>query len=574
MEETLKKTIRNELSVVVIKEPLAKRIYKEQNLLQENYDEEQCIAENTKLNNKKQVPLLTIFESHNLPYKECNVILERLDLSVLKQKLDAKYTNEVTTVNTNILPISSISATVITETSGDEINLEKLPVYKQINKDGSNRNNDLYEFNEPDFENMENVSGKLNKKRKVKGSKHLLQANKKKRKPNKDIVKKSKMYTYDAAVREILQKIMKKVNKNKENENAIPIQKEPLHVHNTNTIIQLQSNLSDVEDTNDHDDHHEAEVDILVDENKASENDAQNNSGIVCYFYSPLKAKKKIHIISDITLDNTENTFFDINLEPDANSTVLIDRKCYPWRFNEHFKRNPHYLSIKKTALPCLQQDLIIDYIQVKKIEEHFAKVSKKFENCVNKSVLLGDSELYDVSNKENIPHSGLFDADNFFGQTKSLQDNLLNRQKRNILGPRLQNEDNIMSQKNMSKTNTNTVDIRTLFNQQLLQSSNVEKSNENLSTSSQNPLKESVNNNFDPKLFEDEEEPNINFDENSKIYIPKIRKKKLYDNLEESNQDKYKKEMKTVEDAKLEQWAAKFNSLCRDIEKYKLEIE
>ncbi|XP_018574357.1 uncharacterized protein LOC108913310 [Anoplophora glabripennis] len=545
MEETKQNPIIKELAVILTKKPLVVQRYKHQEQLQHKND---CM-ELIQSNNKKQNASYGKKKRQNVN-KKCKIILEKLPLNTLNQVQDGVHKNELVAVNKNVNSVV-------------EGNRGKHLVYEHVTDDKLKDNDDLYEFDEADSENRDEDKAKRNKKKKVKSSKQASKKNTKKYKTTKSKI----CNTYDAAVQEILQKVMKRVNNGKLNKNPPPIQNE----HHMHCPIQQNGSPEYVDDVGHYNDDDIGENALGGNkENEAFyEHNAQNNnSKEVCLLHSPKKTNKNIQVLSDITLDQSDDWFLDEHLQPNANSTVLLNRVCSPpWRFNEHLKRNPHYLSIKKTALPCLQQDMIIDYAQLEKIEEHFAQIPKRPKKCVNKSSPIKDSGLFhDTANKENIPHLSFFDSENSIVQRpKSLQEN---KQNRNILGPKTLNANNIPNDINVQRNNT--VEIPAVTE---IPISNTEKLGRNFYTS-QNLLKEPVNKNFGVKLFEDEE-PVINFDENTKIYISKNRKKKkLYDNNEVSTQDKHKREMTRKEEAELEQWATKFNSLCEDIDNYRLEIE
>ncbi|KAJ8914812.1 hypothetical protein NQ315_014557 [Exocentrus adspersus] len=234
-------------------------------------------------------------------------------------------------------------------------------------------------------------------------------------------------------------------------------------------------------------------------------------------------SSKKIHVISDINLDTSDSSLsydFDF-LVPDANSTVLQTqdkvKNGNPWRFTEYLRRNPYYLHIKNGGLPSLQQDLIIDYTQLQRLTKYFRN-TKRLDHRPNKfssAKELGSS--CERNKEESVIQSSIFDIDDFIpDHTKAKENNIVNKQTVNHRGAVLQDVTN----------NCNIYAPRIYKKRKLLTS------------------------------------------DNGGLVCDKLRKESAKSN------HKLRKESNSTEDRELEQWAAKFNSMCQDIENHKLEIE
>jgi hypothetical protein len=156
----------------------------------------------------------------------------------------------------------------------------------------------------------------------------------------------------------------------------------------------------------------------------------------------------KINIISNIQLQQNSElnvsvataTFFK-RTRPNANSTML-QNGLTPWRFSEmNVKRNPHFLTLKESSLPCINQDMVLDHSIVDQFENSFktetkrSTVKKAKMSTPKRATVITDYFESDVENKENSQVS-LFDADQLSPiKSRSKLNSKVDSVKRRILG-------------------------------------------------------------------------------------------------------------------------------------------
>ncbi|XP_044264375.1 uncharacterized protein LOC123011130 [Tribolium madens] len=326
--------------------------------------------------------------------------------------------------------------------------------------------------------------------------------------------------------------------------------------------------------------------------------------------------KPKIKILSNIQLKPP----VELNLSlvspglfregrPDANST-MVNNLLTPWRFNDvNVHRNPHFITLKKSSLPSINQEMVLDHTIVDKFQEFEHTPRKKFQESRRTPVQKTLTEYFcpNNENKENvnITQSSLFDSDQLSPlKNRTTFCEKVHPVKRKILGERNENviESRVIStpiklakRSNLNETNFGFTSVDDESIEEILPKKNADqnpfrfsmcendkkymrkrkvKIMEKLPSSDDESEEYDLSDNEsrsggEIRLFEDcEPTQNLLELQDEKTAA---RKKKAVDNK------KYRKRkdmMTKEEEQEYENWASAFNSMCEQIEEFPLEIE
>ncbi|KAG5880489.1 hypothetical protein JTB14_035200 [Gonioctena quinquepunctata] len=321
---------------------------------------------------------------------------------------------------------------------------------------------------------------------------------------------------------------------------------------------------------------------------------------------------------------HSPRTFFT-HRRPNANSTMIGTSTESPWRLSLAGKRNRHFLVVKNNSLPSLHQDMVIDHSMIEDVEERNKSKYLEIETSRPKSPVQtsileyveGHSELHINPNQENIRRSSLFDYDEF----------VVPRPKRTILGVLQENELASPRKRQITSTPSNAIqrqivppDISAIGDENTLYGFDRtdDECRENQKPDIGKPFRVNVrdirryknilgtenvaelpvteksivehgetqekNNETirDVHLFEDSD-PTEGMEMTIKLpsikYERKRRRKRLLSDdcvaYEEDKPKKKKKDMMTkAELDAFEKWAQEFNSMCKEVDEYDLEIE
>ncbi|CAG9840012.1 unnamed protein product [Diabrotica balteata] len=299
-------------------------------------------------------------------------------------------------------------------------------------------------------------------------------------------------------------------------------------------------------------------------------------------------------------------------------------RKQQPWRLPGIFKRNPYLLKIKQNGLPCGQQEMVIDYEFVKRIEALSA--NKRPEPAPKPPVQTSMLDFIDSTNEhlERPLEPSLFDYEEFnIAKPRRvlgvLQQHQISTPKKNVetvlASPDLsviskpQNmpistpkwgKQPVMASPNISiidkENDQEKVHVRPLqrsYRRVMLEKKLEKKSDEDESPKNkddqglENALPSILDNSYeeipdaDIHLFEDVEQDN-GVDFSIELPTMKYQRKKRnkqecdgFDAEEEKIAKKKKKNMMTKsEEAEFNAWAAKINARFEEEDKHELTIE
>ncbi|KAJ3650209.1 hypothetical protein Zmor_021910, partial [Zophobas morio] len=336
-------------------------------------------------------------------------------------------------------------------------------------------------------------------------------------------------------------------------------------------------------------------------------------------------ASPKVQILSNIQLKPRKELNWSIaspklfkDGQPNANST-LLNNVLTPWRFNDiNIKRNPHFIAIKPSSLPYLNQEMVLDHSIVDKLNDTSKiEVENVQENRRNNTKSLLQTTLNDYlkcnnENKENEENTkvSLFDNDQF---SPIKNDKRISHKqytgKRRILG---EINENLMEQprsvQNLEEsTNLRKIDeddayfgfdsveeedeenvpvlkkddkpFRVSINlhdkkYQRKKKFNIRKKNITIESDKESSASDDSDTESDKgqlKLFEDFNDTQEQF-EQQQVKTGIVNK--LRNNKDLPNQKKRKDVRSKEEEEQAEQWAAAFNSMCEEIEQFPLEIE
>lgn len=318
------------------------------------------------------------------------------------------------------------------ETTQNESQVEKskkVPIYKQpLKEKSSKRKGDLYDF--------DSDSERQNKKRKKHDSdstsdeynrtiQNILKNIKNKSKKN---VKKT-IYTDPKKTTK-----KKKVQIKKTHNQGLQNMKLPVVLLERLPVDKLQKPKID-----------ENQEQEKIEENHDQEKIEENEGEDACFGFdlNDNCEKPRINIISNIQLRPPIELNFSVaspglfkNGKPNANSTMIN-----PWRFNEvNLTRNPHFITLKGSSLPSINQDMVLDHTLVDKFEESVITPVKADQDGRKTPVQKTLTEYFS-SNKENLHQSSLFDNDLLSPiKNKSKFGDRVSTVKRKVLGERNEN--------------------------------------------------------------------------------------------------------------------------------------
>ncbi|EFA09735.2 uncharacterized protein LOC103314302 [Tribolium castaneum] len=301
----------------------------------------------------------------------------------------------------------------------------------------------------------------------------------------------------------------------------------------------------------------------------------------------------KINILSDVQLQPP----CELNLSlaspalfkqgrPDANSTMV--NVLTPWRFNEvNIRRNPHFITLKESALPSINQEMVLDHTIVDKFHEiENTPMRKQPESRKTQKSITDYFPNNDDKENVNTTQSSLFDNDQLSPLKNRSTFERVNTVKRRILGERSEN----VCANNVS--NFGFTSIEDEGTEEALPGRNSDQKPfrfsvcendkkyvrkrkvrivEKLPSSddeSEESLSDVESRSGEVRLFEDFE-PTQEFRELQDDKT--ITKKKKIDNKKHR---KRKDEMTKEEEQEYEKWASAFNSMCEQVEEFPLEIE
>jgi hypothetical protein len=519
----------------------------------------------------------------------------------------------------------------ITKNNEKSDNTKKIPIYKQQIDDNIKNNNigDQYEF-DSDSEKQKN-----RKRRKLDDS-------------SSD--------EYNKTIQNILKNIRNKTrrrdkkvafserNKNLEEFKQIPLEKNKSNKIKTQSVVITQGKDKDNKKNKEnivYEERRNLNGCIEIPQKKPQEEHVeydQQNDDVGQLddneYFGFDENTKSSKIISNIQLQQNSElnvsvataTFFK-RTRPNANSTML-QNGLTPWRFSEmNVKRNPHFLTLKESSLPCINQDMVLDHSIVDQFENSFktetkrSTVKKAKMSTPTRATVITDYFESDVENKENSQVS-LFDADQLSPiKSRSKLNSKVDSVKRRILGEKdsnvvsstpnrsLRESRNLrqsrlpgLSSPNKPKETANNFGFDSSVDESVERSSpkknpqdkpfrlsisvndkkydrkrkfrRIEKA-ESIVDSGEDDLSDESNvesQNNQNRLFEDLDAT----EENIVKEVP-IKKKKLkwLDQNPSKEHHKKRKDVRSKEEEEeAEKWAAAFNSMCEEIQEFPLEIE
>nr|CAI5845498.1 unnamed protein product [Callosobruchus analis] len=407
----------------------------------------------------------------------------------------------------------------------------------------------------------------------------------------------------------------------------------------TNTRSMLMQDRSDVTDNFQGFNVHE--------QSSATQMAAVINNGLSCTFG---RKDTSINILSSIVLQPAQKNlekkmplhdyFLDLheNYRLDNNFGFDYDEKAdaammtqarkivrIVWRYADIINRNPHFLLIKSNALPSLNQDLVIDYALVERIEKQAASKRTKIPHAINDTVAkatyqkkiseyiecpvplekdhenaVSSSSLYDYE-EFHIPARprrvlGMLQPEQVISTPKNHAETSVPFLDVSIIEKDKENSNGASIEQDTENTLENALQIRTRrhemrkYSRQIKNNQNVVKKDEVITLqeqlSSSDTITEDKETNKDKgedgiQIF-DEDEPELLDDVSitiPKMNYPSRRRKRLKSDAsdmdDEGKPKKKKKDLMTKEEEmEFEKWASKFNEMCEEVEKYELEVD
>nr|CAH7766404.1 unnamed protein product [Callosobruchus chinensis] len=340
-----------------------------------------------------------------------------------------------------------------------------------------------------------------------------------------------------------------------------------------------------------------------------------------------------IDLHENYTLDN--NFGFDYDERADSSMMAQarkIIRKIV-WRFATVIKRNPHFLLIKSNALPCLDQELVINYALVEWIEKLAASKHTKNPLVINDTVAkvtyqkkiseyLECPVTLEKDREKVVLSSGLYDYEEFHipvrprrvlgvlqnGQVISTPKkrvetsvpfpdvSIIEKDTEMQNGPYIEEDTennppghslriraDICGMRKYSKKSKDKQDVveKVVVVTHQQQLSNSDADSDIVTTDEKQNRINDDRGEDDIQLF-DEDEPELL--ENVSITIPKMnypskrRKRLKSDASDMDDEEKPKKKKKDLmtreEEMEFEKWASKFNAMCEEVDKYELEVD
>ncbi|CAH1365320.1 unnamed protein product [Tenebrio molitor] len=295
---------------------------------------------------------------------------------------------------------------------------------------------------------------------------------------------------------------------------------------------------------------------------------------------------------------------------PNVNSTML-QNVLAPWRFSEiYVKRNPHFITLKESCLPCISQDMVLDHSIVDQFKHSFksetkSPVKKAKMSTPKKATVITDYFKSGFENKEN-SQTSLFDADQLSPiKIRSKSNNKGDSVKRRILGEKDSNIVSSTPNRNLRKSQISGFEdvidfgFDSSVDESIEGSSPKNKSHDKafrlsisvndkkyhrkrrfrkienaesiVTSDEEGDLSDLESENDKFRLFEDLDTINKNIERE----VP-LKKKKLKSlNQTPSKQHKKRKDILSKEEEEdAEKWAAAFNSMCEEIQEFPLQIE
>ncbi|XP_057654243.1 uncharacterized protein LOC130892706 [Diorhabda carinulata] len=263
-------------------------------------------------------------------------------------------------------------------------------------------------------------------------------------------------------------------------------------------------------------------------------------------------------------------------------------KKEHPWRFQGFFKRNPHILKLKKNGLPCKEQEMVLDYEFVQRIELLCAKKSvdtSHVKEPVQTSIL---DYIESAHNEQDVPNRpSLFDYEEYNVDKVPRRVLGIIQSNKVISTPTKKIEEDIRSpnvsiiRSDENEENNPLKSIRKSY-QRKRGEREIRKSGDVLN---EDILPSVLENNYEvPQdevhLFEDiDQEKDTDFNIDMPIF-PKKRRKRLFsegsdDEMDEKKSKRKKKNAMTkAEENEFNAWAEKMNARFAEEDKHELTIE
>ncbi|XP_066245141.1 uncharacterized protein [Euwallacea similis] len=293
-------------------------------------------------------------------------------------------------------------------------------------------------------------------------------------------------------------------------------------------------------------------------------------------------AKTPIKILSNILL-NSESPVDFVTKHPNANSTML-DCTSSPWRLNcGNIKHNPHFLSLKRNALPCISQESVLEHTFVEKFKNVSPETALK--KSPQKKILHQQSILDFVESnvdKENEAVQGsLYDYEAFNSPVKRGASRKCLGDLTNISNKELNfgfDESSDMNEvANKDQMGPCRFDVSKLRRYKKKVQKNVSFNEENeevVMDGSMSVIEDSTEDAVgEVNLFEDPEEMLANMSPPHETC--KRRKRLNSSDLDQTDWERKKRKVKkTKVDLEEEAWVTEFNKMCDEVQDHELEFE
>lgn len=288
-----------------------------------------------------------------------------------------------------------------------------------------------------------------------------------------------------------------------------------------------------------------------------------------------------------------DDEFFGFKDETDEEEIPKVHRFSYkkknkPWRYQGFFKRIPHMLIIKKNGLPCKEQEMVLDYAFVQRIE---ALCTKKSVDTSHVKEPVQTSILHYVEsahNEQDEPiRPSLFDYDEFNVDKVPrkvlgvIQSNKIISTPTKHLEADIRSPDVSIIPTDENEENHPLKTIKNIYQRKRSH----KKKDENRDILKENVLPSILENKYegpqdDLHLFEDvDQEKDTDFSIKLPIY-KKTRRKRLVsegsdDGMNEKKPKKKNKNMMTqAEESEFNAWADSMNARFAEDDKHELTIE
>ncbi|XP_066140712.1 uncharacterized protein [Euwallacea fornicatus] len=298
-------------------------------------------------------------------------------------------------------------------------------------------------------------------------------------------------------------------------------------------------------------------------------------------------AKTPIKILSNILLNNESPIDF-VTRHPNANST-LVECISSPWRVNcGNIKHNPHFLSLKHNALPCISQESVLEHTFVEKFKNVSPKIILK--KSPQKKTLHQQSILDFIDSnvdKENEAVQGsLYDYEAFNSPVKRGSSRKYLGDLTNISNKELyfgfDESGDVNEVANNGQVGPCRFDVSKLKRYKKKVQKNVSFNEENekevvmdgsisvIENSAEDAVEDCVG---EVNLFEDPEEMLTNMSPPHEM--SKRRKRLNSSDLDQTDWERKKRKVKkTKVDVEEEAWVSEFNKMCDEVQNHELEFE